>query len=80
MDTPLEQLRLVTKSVRRWEVDATDKLYIYVQQQWDPGMISLAFKVVDEVAIAVQQDLHNLERRWTALQLRKPQRQTPITS
>ena len=34
---------------------ATVKLY--VQQQWDPEMFSLTFEVVDEVAIAVQQDL-----------------------
>ncbi|KAF8426726.1 hypothetical protein EV426DRAFT_641112 [Tirmania nivea] len=30
--------------------------------------------------IAVQQDLHNLERHLAALQLRKPQQKTPITS
>lgn len=60
------------------EALATVKLY--VQQQWDPGMLSLAFEVVDETAIAVQQDLHNLERHLITLQLRKPQRQTPITS
>ena len=35
---------------------------------------------VDETAIAVQQDLYNLERRLATLQLRKPQRQTAITS
>ena len=47
------------------EALATVKLY--VQQPWDPGMISLVFEVVDEVAIAVQQDLHNLERRLATL-------------
>ena len=43
-------------------------------------MLSLAFDVVTDTAIAVQQDLHNLEGHLLALQLRKPQRQTPITS
>ena len=43
-------------------------------------MLSLAFEVGDETAIAVQQHLHNLERRLAGLQVRKRQRQTPITS
>ena len=39
---------------------ATIKLYI--QQQWDPGMRSLAFEAEEETATSVQYDLHNLER------------------
>ena len=60
--------------------EALTTIKLYVQQQWDPRMLSLAFDVVDDTAIAVQQDLHNLERHLSALQLRKPQWQTPITS
>jgi len=60
--------------------EALTTIKLYVQQQWDPRMLSLAFDVVDDTAIAVQQDLHNFERHLLALQLRKPQRQTPITS
>lgn len=41
--------------------------------QCDPGMLSLAVDVVDldEIAIAVQKDLHNPERHLSTLQLRK---------
>ena len=42
-------------------------------------MLSLAFEVVNETGIGVQQDLHSLERRPETPQLRKPQPQTPIT-
>ncbi|KAF8416277.1 hypothetical protein EV426DRAFT_433555 [Tirmania nivea] len=74
----LEEPRVDPNHCDLREALATVKLY--VQQQWDPGMLSLAFEVVDETAIAVQQDLHNLEHHLATLQLRKPQRQTPITS
>ena len=43
-------------------------------------MLSLAFGAVDDTAIAVQQDLHNLEHHLLALRFRKPQWQAPITS
>lgn len=55
-------------------------LKLYVQQQWDPGMLSLLCEVEDESALAVQKDLSNLERHLSILQLRKTQHQTPITS
>ena len=71
----------LTRSVPATELrEALTTIKLHVQQQWDPGMLSLAFGLVDDTAIAVQQDLHNLERHLLALQLRKPQRQTPITS
>ncbi|KAF8422179.1 hypothetical protein EV426DRAFT_606293 [Tirmania nivea] len=71
-----EPPRLITASDLR---ESLPTVKLYIQQQWDPGKLSLAFEVVDETAIAVQEDLHNLERRLATLQLRKPQRQTPIT-
>ena len=43
-------------------------------------MLSLVFEVEDETATAAQHDLHNLERHLLALQLPRPQRQTPITA
>ena len=56
-----EPTRLVPATELR-EALTTLRLYVHAQQQWDPGMLSLAFDVVDDTAIAVQQDLHNLER------------------
>ena len=47
--------------------EALATLKLYVQQQWDPGMLSLAFMVEDEVGTAVQQDLHSLERHLSIL-------------
>jgi len=37
------------------------------KQEWDLGMLSIVFQVVDETAIAVQHDLYKLERPLTAL-------------
>ena len=60
--------------------DALALLKLYVQQQWDPGMLSLICDVEDETAIAIQRDLHSLERHISVLQLRKARHQTSITS
>ena len=43
-------------------------------------MLSLICDVEDDTAIAVQRDLHNLERHISVLQLRKSHHQTSITS
>ena len=56
------------------------KRKFYVQQQWDPGMLSLMCGVEDDTAITVQRDLHKLERHISVLQLRKAHHQTSITS
>jgi len=94
MDIPIDSaLQPSTKSLRRRYIEARESkiptsqlrealatVKPYVQQQWDPGMLSLAFEAVDETAVAVQQDLHNLERHLATRQLRRPQRQAPITS
>ena len=60
--------------------DALALLKLYVQQQWDPGMLSLICDIEDETAIAIQKDLHSLERHISVLQLRKARHQTSITS
>ena len=68
---------------RVWGTEAREALSLlklYVQQQWDPGMISLVSDVEDQTAIAIQRDLYNLERHISVLQLRKAHRQTSITS
>ena len=43
-------------------------------------MLCLAFEVEDDTGIAVQKDIHSLERHLSILQLRRAQKQTPITS
>jgi len=43
-------------------------------------MLSLGFEAEDETAIKVPYDLQNIECHLSVLQLRKAQRQTPITS
>ena len=43
-------------------------------------MLSLVCDVEDDIAIAVQRNLHNLERHISVLQLRKSHYQTSITS
>ena len=43
-------------------------------------MLILICDVEDDTAIAVQRDLHNLERHISVLQLRKSHHQTSITS
>ena len=43
-------------------------------------MLSLVFDVEDETGIVAQQDLSSLERHLYILQLRRAQKQTPITS
>ena len=60
--------------------DALGLLKLYVQQQWDAGMLSLICDVEDDTAIAVQRGLHNLERHISVLQFRKSHHQTSITS
>ena len=46
-------------------------LRLYVQQQWDLGMLSLICDdVEDDTAVAVQRDFNSLERHITAIQLR----------
>jgi len=68
MDIPIDPaLHPSTKSLRRRYIEATESeipaselrealttVKHYVQQQWDLGMLSLAFEVIDETAIAVQ--------------------------
>ena len=46
--------------------EALATLKLFAQQQLDPGMLSLAFMVEDEVGTAVQKDLHSLERHSPA--------------
>ena len=61
--------------------EALTVLKLYVQQQWDPGMISLVCEnVQDNTAVAVQRDLNSLERYITAIQLRNAHHQTSIKS
>ena len=56
-------------------------LKLYVQQQWDSGMLSpICEDIEDETAVAVQRDLNNLECHITAIQLRKTYHQTSIKS
>ena len=43
-------------------------------------MLSLMCDVEDDIAIAIQRDLHSLERHISVLQLRKAHHQTSITS
>lgn len=60
--------------------EAMSILKLYIQQQWDPGMLRLAFDVEDETGIAAQKALFSLERHLCVLQLRRAQKQSSITS
>ena len=76
-DANSERARLIPSIEAR---QALSTLKLYIQQQWDPGMLSLAFEVEDDTGIAVQKDIYSLECHLSILQLRRAQKQTPITS
>ena len=67
-----------------WGNQARDALVLrqlHAQQEWDPGMLSLiSDDIEDQTVIAIQRDLHSLERHISVLQLRKAHYQTSITS
>ena len=71
-------------SCKVWGNEAREALRVlklYVQQQWDPGMLSLICDdIEDNTAVAVQRDLNSLERHITTIQLRNTHHQSTIKS